>query len=242
MWRRSIVCLQRTRIHFEPDALCLDLGVSATDTSTDLAMLWAVDGGSPSLSISSSHAVAEPNVRKVSVCSLLAAAVLVNCVALARADDELKDFIAQYKCAIVERLELLHIHPRDRDRFLIVEMVGRNQSFVQCLFSDQNPRQNSMLCEAASGAYEARRTRVPFVKMSAEALSALAALGFATDDTDGNYPREVTYTETQEFGTTAELLLTALFQAYGARLGIPLTLRAPLAPVSPQRSRCIPIG
>lgn len=175
---------------------------------------------------------------------LVAAACLVCLAANAHAQgkDEQNQFIDQYKCAITERLEHLHALTRGRNRFLIVEMVGREQSFVQCLLSDSKPPKNAMLCEAASGFYEARRNKVPFVKMPEASLAALAALGFATDDAEGNHRREIAYKGPEEFGMVAELLLRALFHAYGARLGMPITLNSPLAQIDQTRSRCVPTG
>ena len=174
---------------------------------------------------------------------VLAALLGLVCVATGtHADDasELKQFVDQYKCSIVERLILLHSAPQNRNRFLIVEMDDREQSFVQCLFPDSRPRENKLYCEAASGAYEARRSKEAYVPLPETALGALARLGFATDNTDRNHSLELAYRGPDDFNKVAVLLLTALYQAYGARLGRPLTLNAPLARIDLRQSRCVP--
>ncbi len=72
---------------------------------------------------------------------------------------------------------------------------------------------------------QARRFRV-----TPEALAALAKLGFSTDDSKGNYQRMIDIASPDDFGAVADVILSALYETYGARTDSKIEWQAPLAP------------
>jgi hypothetical protein len=75
-----------------------------------------------------------------------------------------------------------------------------------------------------------------------QALAALARLGFATDDSEGNYRRMIDLAGSDDFTFIADLLLSALYQGYGAGLDSRLIWEAPLAPGKGTFARCAPLS
>ncbi|SFK40335.1 hypothetical protein SAMN04488498_10613 [Mesorhizobium albiziae] len=152
--------------------------------------------------------------------------------------DDLQKFVRMHHCPIAERLEIIHRVSRagDMNRFIAVNLPGFNQSYVQCLFLDDD---GQLVCEAASGYYahgeDEPRTRF----LPAASIAALSDLGFATDHSEGNYYLMVTAVERQDFAEVAELLLSALYSGYGVRPWIAVEIVAPLAP---EVSQCTPVG
>ena len=141
----------------------------------------------------------------------------------------LGDFQDLHRCAILERLDQIHASKGQRDgkdRHLIVSKFGSLDRFVQCIFFDDDKR---MLCEAASGFYLTRPGQPRRRLVSARALDEIAKLGFSTDDSQGNYSREVETPGPADFVAVANLMLSALFLGYGARAGQLLKFDAPLA-------------
>lgn len=170
------------------------------------------------------------------------ALVAARQAAVAADQSELRYFVAEHKCAIVERLMLLQARRRTRDRFIIIQVEPGGQHYVQCLFHDGQPRQNRMLCEASSGYFGPKIAQNSSFQLSQEALATLAELGFDTGSTTGNYRQEITYTSVKDFDRIATMLLSALYSAYGGRLDKKVTITAPLARVNPRYSLCHPVG
>jgi hypothetical protein len=193
----------------------------------------------------------EPPVEALRLLVRLAARLVVGAVAIvcmvAAADAAaaerptgLQAFINTYRCAVIERLQLIHLNrAHETDRFLVLALRRNQEMYVQCLFMDDD---RQMLCEASSGFYaqlpgEPRRFRV-----TPQGLGALARLGFSTDDSRGNYQRLIGLSSTADFPLVADLILSALYQAYGARIGSDMEWKSPLAGVDPATSPCTPIG
>ena len=63
----------------------------------------------------------------------------------------LHTFLLTYRCAVVERLKIIHESRNEEiNRFLVLAVKFKPQRYVQCLFLDGDSR---MLCEASSGFY-----------------------------------------------------------------------------------------
>jgi hypothetical protein len=146
-----------------------------------------------------------------------------------QADDE-QNFVDTYRCAVLERLDFIvaQRHSDEQNRFLVLDLpekpLGFTQDYVQCAFDTDNTR---MLCEAASGWWAKEGPRTDFLPKTS--VAALAGLGFSTDDSHGNFKRFVDTPDENGRIAAAELLLKALYRAYGARLSNRLTVTAPLS-------------
>jgi hypothetical protein len=152
----------------------------------------------------------------------------------------LQAFINTYRCAVVERLQLIHLNrAHETDRFLVLALRRNQEMYVQCLFMDDD---RQMLCEAASGFYAQRPGEPRRFRVAPQGLSALALLGFSTDDSRGNHQRLIQLSSTADFPVVAELILAALYHGYGARIGSDMEWKSPLAGVDPVSSPCTPIG
>jgi T3SS (YopN, CesT) and YbjN peptide-binding chaperone 3 len=169
----------------------------------------------------------------------LATALLIAGLAQAHAADDLRAFLANHRCAVVERLELIHARgnrSRSHNRFLVVGLEQHGRSYVQCLFVAQDTR---MLCEASSGFYAQRPGEPRRFRLAPEAVAALGRLGFSTDDAQGNYRRELELGRPPNLVAVADLMLSALYEGYGARLDTRLKLTAPMVPrVKREFSKC----
>lgn len=146
-----------------------------------------------------------------------------------QADDE-QNFVDTYRCAVLQRLDFIDSqrHSDEQNRFLVLNLperpLGFAQDYVQCAFDTNNTR---MLCEAASGWWAKEGPRTDFLPKTS--VAALADLGFSTDDSKGNFKRFVDTPDENGRIAAAELLLKALYRAYGARLGNRLTVTVPLS-------------
>ena len=163
-----------------------------------------------------------------STASMMLAVVLAAIPGAAAADRGRAGFIETHRCAVVERLRSIHLRgPRStsRDRFLVVSVARAEQSYVQCIFFDEDTK---MQCEASSGAY-GRMPEGSHLTWLAPSRSALHRLGFAQVDPDTNYTREIALDTPPDFRVVASLMLGALHDAYGARVGTRLEFTAPKA-------------
>jgi hypothetical protein len=176
-------------------------------------------------------------------------ATKLTCVALqlaaagsvAAETSDLKNFLLTYRCAVVERLKVVHATVAPKDRFFIFSLKSERQAYVQCVFLPDEPR---VLCEAASGFFlskpgEPRSSwRVP-----PNGLTELGRLGFSTEDWDGNHQRMIDLGAKVDFVAIADLILSAIYHGYGARVGTPMEWKAPLVPKDDDSDqRCTPLG
>jgi len=136
-------------------------------------------------------------------------------------------FIAQHRCALVERLQAMHRRgpvEESRDRFISVALRDEPQRYVQCIFHD---RDAWMFCEASSGAYgPTGRDRL---RLGPSERAALNALGYIQANAGENFAREVELGAPPDVAIAAELMLAALHDGYGARPGSVIEVRAPYA-------------
>jgi hypothetical protein len=121
--------------------------------------------------------------------------------------------LAAERCVLAAQLRAVYERPsafKERNRFLVVSVAARPQSYVQCMFADNRDK---LYCEASSFYYAAKKSRPRTIYPSPQAMAALQKLGFATGAAEKNFPYE----------------RTALHDAYGAREDTGLKTRAPFA-------------
>ena len=173
---------------------------------------------------------------------LICVALLLAATGSAAAEtSDLQLFLLTYRCAVVERLKVVHATVAPKDRFFIFSLKSDHQAYVQCLFLSDAPR---VLCEAASGYFlskpgEPRSSwRVP-----PAGLAELGKLGFSTADLDGNHQRMIDLGAEVDFVAVADLILSAIYHGYGARVGTPMVWKAPLVPKDDDSDqRCTLLG
>ena len=79
--------------------------------------------------------------------------------------------------------------------------------------------------------------------MAPDRLAELAKLGFSTGDGDGDYQRMIDLSAGVNFVAIADLILSAIYHGYGARLATPMEWSAPLVPKNDDsEQRCTPLG
>jgi hypothetical protein len=167
------------------------------------------------------------------VWSVVVRAVLICAAALlpqgAAAADDLQSFVATYRCEVLRRIDYIHdaVKVDIQNRFVILGMrtspLNIVQTYVQCAYDDDL---RHMMCEAASGFYADVGARTAFLPK--DSVAALARLGFSTDDSKGNFAQRVDANGDNGRAAVAELLLKALYLAYGARSGMRLEVTTPL--------------
>lgn len=172
-------------------------------------------------------------MRRVCLIAMLVATSALSAAAGDSTSISRSRFIARHRCAVVERLDLIHRKgPIDesRDRFIILSPRGEPQRYVQCMFEDRDTR---MLCEASSGAYG------PIghgrLRLDASARAALEALGFVQASPREDYVRHVELGHPPDVAIAADVMLTALHDGFGARPGSPIEIWVPYGgdPVEP---------
>jgi hypothetical protein len=133
--------------------------------------------------------------------------------AMAR-NDGVEEYLAKYRCGVLLRLEVVHsIEPRGMDRFIILGLKHHPHGYVQCLMIDNDTR---VLCEASSGFWLPPEGAPPISVVPPAGVSALAALGFSTDISEGNFQKMLSIRD-GDFGEVADLMLLALYHGYGVR-------------------------
>ena len=172
---------------------------------------------------------------------LALAAVATANIAFAQDISELQQFLLTYRCAVVERLKLVAGTVRPKDKFFIFSLKHNRQAYVQCLFLPDAPR---VLCEASSGFYLSKPGAPRSMSgVPPDRLAALARLGFSTHESDGNYQRLIDLAPRIDFVALADLILSAIYHGYDARVGTPMNWNAPLVPKDDDTdARCTPLG
>ena len=149
-------------------------------------------------------------------------------------------FRKKYHCEISQRLAKLQASKRTRDRYLVLALIYHPDRFAQCLSMTSGAR---VLCEASSGFYTQKGAKPRTFRPSPEAIEVLGRLGFSTDDSQGNFQRQMDTRTDRDIEAVADLLLAAIYEAYGARPNSALEITAPLAPMTAEElARCVPTG
>ena len=147
-------------------------------------------------------------------------------------EDHEPEFIATYRCEVLGTLVKLYklADPVQMDhRYLIVAPLGMPQGYVQCIFIEKGTR---MLCEASSGYYANKPNDPRTAWLPGDAKAKLAVLGFDTAETQGNYQVLLPTPDQSKLDAIADLMLRALYQAYGARTEMRMEIQAPQAGVN----------
>lgn len=153
---------------------------------------------------------------------------------------DFRDFRAQYRCEVVNRLERIFSfgdRAQHRDRFLSITVQEHTHGYVQCIFYENGTR---LLCEASSGFFlfkpeEPRTYRLPDQK-----IEELLGLGFSDDDRAGNFQHYSDVGSPPNFNRIADFLLAVLHKAYDATARSNLKFNAPFA--RGRATTCIPVG
>jgi len=158
----------------------------------------------------------------------IAAFIIVSdTVCVAAADDGLSDFVNTYQCSLsdlIARIAAHHGKPGEKGRFVVISSPGQAASYVQCAFDREN---REGLCEAASGWWNDPGTKPHFSPVQ---LTALARLGFSTDGMHGNFQQQMHFPpEGLDPNALADLMLSALYEGYGARKDMAIEVVAPFA-------------
>jgi hypothetical protein len=164
-------------------------------------------------------------MRSVAALVLMAAALPLVGPDAGAASAASDSFVRRHRCAVVARLDAIHRRgPVDesRDRFIVVSLRDQPQHYVQCMFADRDSR---MFCEAASGAYGP--SGESGLRLDAPAREALRALRFVQDNPRENYARTIDLGDPPDLELAADLMLSALHEAYGAHPGSELQIEAP---------------
>ncbi|MCJ2142026.1 hypothetical protein [Methylobacterium sp. E-066] len=125
------------------------------------------------------------------------------------------------------RLDAIHRRgpiETSRDRFIVVALRDRPMHYVQCIFQ---PFDTAMLCEASSGAYGPGAPGQPAFQLHPRSQAALHALHFVQADARENFSRTVILGDPPDVGIAAELMLAALYDAYGAEPDSAIAIMAP---------------
>jgi hypothetical protein len=148
----------------------------------------------------------------------IALAIAITISPAAAETDDLGAFLSAFRCPVTQRLAGIHARgdpKREDERFLILALAQGETNYVQCAFFDADRR---IMCEAASGYYDAPKGAPRSAYLPGGSIAALAKLGFSTDDSHGNFQRVMDTPEPSDFASVADLLLNALHESYGARL------------------------
>jgi len=156
-------------------------------------------------------------------------------------DNSRENFLTAYQCSLSGLIAkiLAEKKPDEQDRFVTLSLPGPTAAYVQCAF-DNDVRNG--LCEASSGWWNNAWEKPHF---RADQLAALSRLGFSTDGAHGNFQDKMKYPPGgPDPFTLARLMLSALYEGYGAQKFMPIEVVAPFAlrhGYLPQKP-CAPIG
>jgi len=136
-------------------------------------------------------------------------------------DPALETLRQQHFCEILGYLTAIRSRPLALDdRYLIVD-VPKTPGYVQCIFFDKDRK---VLCEGASGFYD--RPEIQYV--SPDRRATVAQLGFSLDASKGNYQLERRIKGAASVAKIADLIIRAMYGAYGATPDSKFRYEAPL--------------
>jgi hypothetical protein len=147
--------------------------------------------------------------------------------ALAQNKPGLQALLNAHRCAVVERLKIIHATFAPKDRYLVLSVSGDPQAYVQCLFL---PDKRNVLCEASSGYYRSK-VEPQVWTLHPDRQAQLARLGFGTGVSRGNFQRKLDFGADPDFERIADLMVSALHHGYGADLDTSVRVEAPLLPL-----------
>ena len=86
-----------------------------------------------------------------------------------------------------------------------------------------------MYCEASSGFYGFQSSDASGLGRSEDVIDSLRRLGFTGSGSEGNFHQEIDVDMPVDVSKVSELMLAALYDVYGARLGAVIDITAPKA-------------
>jgi hypothetical protein len=174
--------------------------------------------------------------RNLTGAILLCAGVAAPARGIEPSDDR-DTFVSTYQCSIVDVLGRIRAHKGGKDRYLILAGRDNPAGYVQCLFHDED---QGLYCEAASGWWE-NVDHHPSLHFSPDQMAMLAKLGFSTDGSHGNFKQDGRARDDEKI---ADLMLTALYSIYDARLSTQIEIHAPYVVQKGilKKSHCTPIS
>lgn len=131
-------------------------------------------------------------------------------------------FAVKYHGAVMRRLDAIRASTSSENRFLAISISDKRNAYVQVMFTNGD---SEALCEAASGFYD----HVDRLQITSEGLATLKRHGFSTDASNGNFQREWEIADHDDIHAIAHVMLTILYEVYGARLHSRIEFDAPLA-------------
>jgi hypothetical protein len=130
------------------------------------------------------------------------------------AEDRLTTVLDNYGCQVSEALKALRSTPATvAEPFLTIALTGKVAKQVGCEFVEGRTR---LLCETSPVSKD-KAGDAPFYAISKRGSTALAKLGFAMNEANGTYQRSVSLEPAGDMRPDAELMLSALYGAYGMR-------------------------
>jgi hypothetical protein len=177
---------------------------------------------------------------RIAAAALLGAVAFASNVSAAELAAGLRDFLATYRCGVVEALESIHVRgdrSTETDRFAVLQSDTTREHYVQCIFTDNDA---AMYCEAASGYHAPEETRF---QLAPSEIAVLKRLGFATDVPKGNFYRTIDTKSARDISKAADLILSTLYEVYGVRGKDLRWADVPLTPeIEGTAPECVPLG
>ncbi|GGF63111.1 hypothetical protein GCM10007301_23630 [Azorhizobium oxalatiphilum] len=146
-------------------------------------------------------------------------------------------FVQRVGCEIDRRIRIVAARPPGKNRFVIAGVPAKGHAYAQCLMVEEG---SSILCEVASGFYLKQKGDPSTVEVPARVRALLAAEGFDTDPSEGNFQRHWTPTNlSAEIEATGRSLAGLLYDLYGARTPDDVEYEVPGAPELARAALCV---
>ena len=130
------------------------------------------------------------------------------------AEDRLAKVLDNYGCQVRVMLSAIQEAPASvTSPFLMIAVTDKIAKNLSCTFV--NDRQH-LLCSTAPISKE-KAEGAPFYKISKRGGTALGKVDFTMNETEGKFQRTIDLAPKQDLKPIAELMLSALYSAYGMR-------------------------
>jgi hypothetical protein len=180
-------------------------------------------------------------MRRLLLHSLFAAGLFMSPPSTLQAETgEFRNFRAQYRCEVVNRLERIYAfgdRAQHKDRFLVITVLEHTHGYVQCMFYESGRK---LICEASSGYFFSKPDEPRAYRLPSEKIAKLKEMGFSDDDSAGNFRRYMDVGSLPDFNRIADFLLAVLHNGYDANVASHLKFNAPFA--RGKATTCIPVG
>lgn len=151
----------------------------------------------------------------------------------AQAAAERRAFVAAYRCDVEEMLAAVAKSAKRADRYVVLALRADQAKYAQCILG-AGKGDSDALCEIASGAFSFEQAAIV---TAPERVAALRGQGFSIRR-GSNYSR-VVRVKKGDARPLAEVMLSGLASAYGAKVGTAVVAAAPLAGVKNRDLRVI---